>query len=187
MQNLQEAKAGLKKLFIAQIGAVICSVLGQLPVISLVAGLAAWVFIVLTLLGFWQAGKDIEGCKTAFTLTIVNLVVSLLSVIFSKSVLFGTILSLAITVINLAVTYFVCTSVSDVMTKNGSADVAKLGHTVWIINLVCALVTVVLVLLAFIPLLGAVLAAVGGILTAIASLVGGVLYIIFLYKSSQAL
>lgn len=186
MQNLQEAKNGLNKMFIAQIGAIVCTVLAVIPLINIVAGLAAWVFIVLSLLGLWQAGKDIEGCKTAFTLTIANLAVSILNALFSTGV-FGTILTLVKTVLSLAIIYFVCTSVSDVMTKNGANDVAKLGHTVWIINLACTVVSVVITIIALIPLLGAVIAGIAGVLLAIASLIGGVLYIMFLYKSSKAL
>lgn len=186
MQNLQEAKAGLNKLFIAQIGAIACVILALIPVVGLVAGLAAWVFIILGILGLWQAGKDIEGCKTAFMLTIAGLVVVVLHTFLQTGIL-GTILALADTLLDLAVIYFVCHSVGEVLTKNGSNDVAKLGNTVWLINLVCALVSVVVVILALIPVLGAVIAGIGSFLVAIASLVGGVLYIMFLYKSSKAL
>lgn len=185
MQDLQEAKSGLKKIFIAQIGAIACVLLALIPVIGLVAGLAAWVFIILNILGLYQAGKDIEGCKTAFMLTIAYLVVSVLKTFLSTGVL-GMILSLAYTVLNLAIIYFVCTSVAEVMKKNGADKVAQLGHTVWLINLICCIVTVAITILALIPVLN-IIAGIASILVTIANLVGIVLYILFLYKSSEAI
>lgn len=184
MQNLQEAKAGLKKVFIAQIGAIACVILALIPLVGLVAGLAAWVFIILNLLGLNQTGKDIEGCKTAFMLSIAYLVVSVLKTFLSTGIL-GTILAVASTVLNLAVIYFVCTSVSEVMTKNGAANIAQLGHIVWLINLICCAASVVITILALIPVLN-VIAGIASILVVIANLVGLVLYIMFLYKSSEA-
>lgn len=187
MQNLQEAKTGLNKMFIAQVGMVACVILAVIPLVNLIAALGALVFLILSIVGLWQAGKDIEGCKTAFILTIIELVVSLLSSVFSQVAFLGKFFSLANIVLNLAVLYFVCTSVSEVMTKIGSADAAKLGHTTWLVNLACALVSAAIIILAWIPFLGTVIAGIGSVLTVIASLVGGVLYIMFLYKSSQAL
>lgn len=40
MENLQEAKAGLKKMFIAQVGSVACVVLMLIPIVNLIAALA---------------------------------------------------------------------------------------------------------------------------------------------------
>ncbi|MCM1025474.1 MAG: hypothetical protein NC432_03525 [Roseburia sp.] len=185
MQNLQEAKAGLNKMFIAQIGAVVCVLLALIPLVDVLAGLAAWVFVILSLVGLKQAGKDIEGCKTAFLLTIIDLVVTVLHTFLNAGV-FGTILSLADTILSLAVIYFVCTSVGETMKQIGASNEAQLGHTVWIINLVCAAVSVVTSILAVIPLLN-LIAGLADILVAIASLVGSVLYIIFLYRSSAAI
>lgn len=185
MENLQEAKSGLKKMFIAQIGSVACVVLMLIPLINIIAALATLVFLVLSIVGLYQAGKDIEGCKTAFLLTLANLVVSVLKSFLGIGIL-GTILTLASAAISLAVIYFVCTSVSEVMTKIGSSDVAKNGHTVWMINLICTAATVLITILALIPVLN-VIANFASYIVAIASLVGSVLYMIFLYKSSNAI
>ena len=57
MGNRAEAGQGLKKMFIAMIGSI--------------------VFMVISIVGLNQAGKEIEGCKTAFILTIVTLIVSI--------------------------------------------------------------------------------------------------------------
>ena len=185
MENLQEAKAGLKKMFIAQVGSVACVVLMLIPIVNLIAALATLVFLVLSIVGLYQAGKDIEGCKTAFMLTIANLVVNVLKTVFGAGIL-GIILNLAQIVIALSSIYFVCTSVSEVMTKIGSSDVAKTGHTVWMINLICSAATAVITVLAVIPVLN-VIAGFAGYIVALVSLVGSVLYMLFLYKSSNAI
>jgi len=86
MGNYQNAGAGLKKMFIASLGAVICTVLMIIPLINIIAAIAAIVFAVLSIVGLYGAGKDIEGCKTAFIITIINLVVSVLGNVFSSGV-----------------------------------------------------------------------------------------------------
>ena len=63
---------------------------------------------------------------------------------------------------------------------------AQRGQTVWTINLVCAIVSVVLSLLMWIPLLN-ILAIVGGIVVMIAELVGYILYMMFLSSSYKLL
>ncbi len=178
MENLQEAKAGLKKMFIAQVGSVACVVLMLIPIVNLIAALATLVFLVLSIVGLYQAGKDIEGCKTAFMLTIANLVVNVLkSFLGTGSV--GTLLTMAQAALNLAVIYFVCTSVSAVMNKIGSSDVAKLGNTVWIINLIAILASVLLLFFALFPTMNVIASCI--------PLIGTVFYMLFLYKSSNAI
>ena len=66
MQDLQNAGSGLKKMFIASIGAVVCTVLLIIPIVNILAMIGALVFAIISLVGLNEAGKDIEGCKTAF-------------------------------------------------------------------------------------------------------------------------
>lgn len=183
--NLQDAKSGLKKMFIAQVGSIACIVLMLVPIVSVIAALATLVFLILSILGLYQAGKDIEGCKTAFMLTIANLVVNVLKSIFGSGLAL-TILTLAQSVIATMIIYFVCTSVSEVMTKIGSSDVAKTGRTVWMINLGCYAASIVISILSLIPLIN-VIAGIAGYLVSILSLIGSALYMVFLYKSSSAI
>ncbi|MDD6160845.1 MAG: hypothetical protein PUB51_06935, partial [Oscillospiraceae bacterium] len=70
--------------------------------------------------------------------------------------------------------------------RSGADAVAKTGDTVWKINLLCTVVGVVLSLLSGIPILGAV-ATVLNVLVSLVQIVGGILYIIFLYKSAAVL
>ena len=185
MGNYQNAGAGLRKMFIASLGAIICTVLVIIPIVNIIAGIGAIVFGVLSLVGLYGAGKDIAGCKTAFTLTIVNLVISIVGALFGSGFL-GTVFSIAGYVLSFLICYFVCTSVSEVMNQIGAADVASKGELVWKINAVCYAILVVVALLGRIPglVLVASLASIGVL---IASLVASIFYMIFLNKSSAAL
>lgn len=185
MENLQNAGAGLKKMFIASIGAIICSVLLFIPIINILAAIGALVFGILSLVGLYTAGKDIAGCKTAFTITIINLVVSILGNIFKTGIL-GSIVTIAGYVLSLLSVYYVCTSVAEVMNSINAGDVAQKGYTVWKINLVCYIVDIVIAVLALIPVLN-VIAGVAAIIVAIVSLVASILYMVFLNQSYKAL
>lgn len=186
METYQNAGPGLRKMFIAEVGAIVCTVLMFIPIVNLLAAIGALVFMIISLVGLNAAGKDIEGCKTAFIFTIVNLVINVLSSFLKNVAVIGTILSIAQSIISLLVIYYVCTSVSDVMNKTGHADVAQQGNTVWKINLVCYIVEIAITILALIPVLG-VLAVITSAVVGIVSLVAGILYMIFLNKSAQAL
>lgn len=185
MGNFQNAGAGLRKMFIAAIGTIICTVLMIIPVVNFVAVIGVFVFGILSLVGLYGAGKDIQGCKNAFIITIINLVVSILTSLFATNFL-GTLLSIAGSVLSFLVVYFVCTSVAEVMNQIGAADVASKGETVWKINAVCYVVVIAIAILGRIPVLSAI-ASVANIAVTIASLVASILYMIFLNKSSSAL
>ena len=185
MENFTNAGPGLRKMFIAAIGTIICSVLAIIPIINIVAGIGSIVFGVLSIVGLFQAGKDIQGCMTAFYITIANLVLSIIRT-FAGTGILGTILAICSTVLGLAVTYFVCTSVSETMNQIGAAAVAQKGHTVWVINLVCCIISVVITFLLLIPIIN-VIAAFASVIVAIVSLVGTILYMLFLNDGAKAL
>lgn len=185
MENYQNAGSGLKKMFIAEVGAIICAVLSIIPIINILAGIGLIVFAVISLVGLYSAGKDIEGCKTAFMITIVNVIFTVLGVFF-KTGIFGAIISIVGDILGFLAVYYVCTSVSDVMTQIGASEVSEKGNTVWKINLVCYILMAVIAVLSLIPGINLV-AGVVGVVISIVSIVADVLYMIFLSKSSQAL
>lgn len=185
MENYQNAGAGIKKMFIATLGTVICTVLVIIPIVNIIAAIGALVFAILSMVGLYGAGKDIEGCKKAFTLTIVNIVVSIVGSFFKTGIL-NALVSIVGYVLSFLVVYLVCTSVSEVMKQVGAAEVAQKGETVWKINAVCYGVLAVVAILGLLPALS-VIAGAAAIIVAIVSLIALVLYMIFLNKSSQAL
>lgn len=185
MNQFPNAGDGLKKMFIASLGAIICSVCAIIPLINLIAALAAIVFLVISLIGLNSLGKDIEDCKKAFILTIVRMVVSFFASLLSKVAVVGALLDIADSVIALLVVYFVCIPVSKVLSQIGAADAANLGQTVWKLNLVCYVIAIVAGILAVIPALAALVLVIS-IAVLIAGLVGLIMYTVFLYKSYQA-
>lgn len=184
MEKYQNAASGLKLLFIAQIGTIICSVVSVIPVIGIIGSIGALVFLVLNLVGLFRAGQDIAGCKTAFTLSIVNLIISLLGLIPVS--LLQTILGLAGYVVSFLIVYQVCTSVAEVMKEMGAEDTASTGGMVWKINLVCYAAMFVISILSLIPIIN-IIAALLSFVVAIVSLVPLILYMIFLNKSANKL
>ena len=182
MEKYQNAASGLKLLFVAQVGAIVCQILSMIPIIGFIAAVGSIVFLVLNMVGMFRAGKDIAGCQKAFILSVVSLVLSILSII----PIVGAVFSLAGYVVSFLIVYLVCTSVGEVMTELGGADIASTGGLVWKINLICYIALIVISVLSLIPFISN-LANLLSIVVAIVSLVALVLYMIFIYKSSQKL
>jgi hypothetical protein len=186
MESYSNTGSGLKKMFIAEIGAIVCAVLLVIPVIRVIGGIGAIVFTIISILGLYGAGKDIEGCKKAFVLTIANLVVVVLvNSSLGDVAVIGTLLTIAADVLDFLIVYLVCTSVGEVLKNRGHEDIAGKGELVWKINLVCYAVGIVAVILEKIPVIY-ILVVVLSVIIAIAGLVAGILYMIFLYKSYNA-
>ena len=122
MGNLQNAGAGIRKMFIASVGTIICTVLVIIPIVNIIAAIGAFVFAILSMVGLYGAGKDIEGCKKAFSLTIANIIVSIVGSFFKAGFL-SVIVAIAGYVLSFLVVYLVCTSVAEVMNQLGAADV----------------------------------------------------------------
>lgn len=173
----------MKKMFIAEIGAIACVVIALIPVIgTLVGGIGVIVFAIISLVGLYAVGQEVEACKKAFNLTIVN---ALLNVLTAIPVV-GVIISIVRTVISFLITYLVCTSLSEVLNNAGATDIANLGTKVWKISFVCAILGVIFSLIALIPLIGG-LGDFLNFFVAIAELVAGVMYLIFLNKGANHL
>ena len=173
MKDMTVSKA-LLWIFVAEI----LSIIGGF----VLGGILGIVAFVLNLLALYGAGKLDKGYNTAFVLSIAGIVLSVLSLI--NSTVLNTIISVVSTVVNLAILYFVITTTCKLLEGNGNADVAAKGVTVWKINLICAVASVVLTLLGLISL---VLAGIMAIIVGIVALVGGILYMVFLWKSHKAL
>lgn len=174
---------GMKKMFIAQIGAICCTVIAIIPIIgTLIGGIGAIVFAVISLIGLWAIGQEVPECKTAFILTIVNAVLSLLTWI----PVIGNIIDLASTIVSFLIMYLVCTSLSKVLSNAGAADVAKSADLIWKLELVCTILSLIITVLTWVPVIK-ILAGILAIPVAIFTIVVGIFYLIFLYKGSNAL
>lgn len=173
MKDMTVSKA-LKWIFIAEI----LTILAFIPVVGAILALIGFI---LNLVALYGASKLDQGYHTAFVLTIVGIVVSVLN-LFASGV-FGSLVSIVSTVVSLGILYFVITTTCKHLEACGKDEIAKKGTKVWKINLICTIASVVLTLLAFVPVLAVVLA----IIIAIVNIVAAILYLVFLYKSYNAL
>ena len=162
------AGSGLKKVFIGEI-------LSILSFIPLVGGILALVGLILNLVGLNEASRASEGYRTAFTLSIVSIVLAVLTLVLP-------ILSVVGSILSFVVVYLVCITTADILDECGDSDTAAKGRFVWKLYVVCTVILVVCGLVALIPG-AAILAGLVIIPTAIASLVAGIQYLIFLYRA----
>ena len=183
MKSYPMASDGLKLMFYGEIVTIIGSVLSLVPIVGVILRIVG---PVLAAYGLFKAAGDDEGYRTAFYLTIAQVVVNLISAFFKNGGIVKSLLSIVSTIVGLAIVYYVCTTTANLLHAVGQEQQSAKGRTVWLIYLICALVSVVVQILAIIPILN-ILAAAIGVIMLIAQLVGYILYLIFLYKSGKAL
>lgn len=167
MKDMSVSKA-LKWIFIA-------AILTLIPIANIVG-------FVLNLVALYAAGKLEKGYNTAFTLSIVGIVVSVIAA-FAGNGVFGTIVGIVSTVVSLGILYFVINTTNALLNGASAGEVAAKGEKVWKINLICTIASVVLSLLTFVPALAVVL----GVVIWIVEIVALILYLIYLYNSFKAL
>ena len=193
MRTYPNAAQGLHKVFLAQILPVVgvvlvlfsLSSLQLMVMMTMVTVVLTIVSGILNLMGLYQARQDDQGYANAFYLVIATLVVNVLSNLLGSGFL-SSLLSLVANVLNLAILYLVCATTSLLLTSLGQEELARKGHTVWMINLVCTVITVACDLLAFIPVINLLTVPIM-LVTLIAALIGSGMYILFIYRASKAL
>ena len=189
MNSYFDAQGGLKKLFAGTIGTLVCNVISQIPLLGMVAAVGSLLFTALAIYGLFQAGKDIPGCKSAFLLYVIAFVVQIFASAFAFMSIGAAIASICVIVqalLDMVIIYLVCTSVSEVMIVKGRGDIANFGKVVWILTVVSYAIGIVTTLMAKIPVLGLIVVLLGFII-AVVKIVAGILYLVFLYRSSEAL
>lgn len=178
------AAHGLERVYQSQVLALIASVLMIIPILNIIASIALIVSLVLYMVGLNEAGRDDENYKTAFTLIIAQLVISVLNAIIG-----GVIFSLASEALTLAVLYFVCITTNRLLKNIGAEErIIDRGVVVWKINVICTIVEMVCTLLMLLPS-GSLqlLATLVSLLAAIAEIVGTILYILYMRDATTVL
>jgi hypothetical protein len=182
VKTYPNAAQGLKLLFIGEIVAIVGAILSLVPVLG---PILIVVSEVLMLLGLYKASTDDEGYRTAFIISVANLIVGVINIFVSG--VFSSILTIGSTILGLMVVYYVITTTGNLGHSLGNEELASKGKTVWILYLICAIASVVITLISLIPLLGTLVGGVLAVIVAIVQIVAYILYLIFLYKSSTAL
>lgn len=179
MSGYTQAAQGLRKMFLAEI----LMIAGVLTAPLVVGVIPALVGQVVYLMGLYQARQDNPDYGSAFTLTLVGLAARFLAGLWSESRL-ESLLDLLASILSFVVVYLICSATGVLLGSLGQDGLARMGRTVWMVNLVCVLVRAVMVLLFFPALL--LLFLPGMVLITLAELAGGVLFLVFLYRSGRA-
>lgn len=178
MSMYETAGKGLMYLFWAQIIALFSFIPFLGGFISLAAG-------ILAIYAFYTMSQSTSGYKSAFILTIAQLVVSVITLLIFKSGFMNSVFNMVLSVINFLIVYFVCNSTGELLYGVDNALATRAG-TLWKIYLICTAVSIVCSLLSVIPIINILAALVGGLII-IVQLVASILYMIFLWQSQKVL
>ena len=174
---------GMHKMYIAELGAVICTAIALIPIIgTIIGGIGALVFGILMIIALYGVGKEVEDCRKAFILMIIGVVIGLLTGI----PVIGKVLSLASEVVSFLVIYLVCTCLGKLVAEAGDGATAALGEKVWKLHFIATVCNLILQVLSWIPVIK-VLVAVLAVVVAIFAIVVCCFYISFLNKGSKVL
>lgn len=183
------AAAGLKSMYQARLIALIALVLLIVPIVQIFAVAALLVAGFLALIGLYQCRKDDAGYRTAFMLTIVQLVLDLARTFLPEP--YNSILSIVVDAVGLAILYYVCITTNRLLQEVGADEkLIDRGVVVWKLNLVCTVIVIVCQLLGLIPGdISTVIAGFVAIIALVAQIVGMILYLLYLrnaYRTLQA-
>lgn len=133
MRNYPNAGGGLRKIYLAAIASIICTFVMIVPVVEFFGAIGVIVCSIVTMIGFYQAGKDIEGCKIAFALQIIALVIGILDIFMELP----TVINIVGEFLPLIAICMMCWSVSQVMKELGAEKVAKQGIVAMFVYIGC--------------------------------------------------
>lgn len=187
------AGKALKLMFLGALIALIGTAAGMIPGISAISGIATLVGGVMSLIGLIQAGPAHKRYSRAILMLIIGIVCAVVSTFVIAGgtiggsvgvILFGAALMMGVSVFGLLQNYFVCTATSELLREAGNDASAAKGDTAWKINAGCYVVIIVLTLVSvFAPTIAGILS----IITGIVSIVGSVIYVIFLKEGHETL
>lgn len=138
MINYQDAAKGLRKRYIGEIGIMVSVIFLLMPSLYILAALVMLVFLIISTVGLYQMGKDIEACKTAFILQMIVVVLTLISIFLPLSGGIGIILALIQKVVPLIVLYLIFYSLIEIMRGLGEEKLAETGVIAMWISLGCS-------------------------------------------------
>lgn len=164
-----------------------------------VAGTFTWSVLsaaglVLSLVGLNTAGRGDSGYRSAFTVTIINLIVTFVSTLIAVMAIafmpafsgfFIVIVGIASSFLGFLTVYYICSTSAALLGERDMALSQRAG-TVWKLYGGCTVASVVCMLLIMLPFLSTAVLS-GGIrfFSSLVHLVASVLYLLFLYRASQ--
>ena len=156
-------------------------------VMTLLSTLAMTVGMIIYLVGLYGLRNVQPEYRTAFQCWLVSLVLGLISGLMGEGSLIASILDLATTVLNLVVLWLVLTATNRLMEEISREDVVQRGRTVWILNLVSTVCSVVVALIPVEVATGAALALTISLAALAVSVVADFWYLGYLGWAATAL
>ncbi len=211
-----QARYGVKKLYKAEMleiiatAILIVSLVLQIvfpiaSILSIVVSVLGIIAFIMMMVGLNQAGKDAKGYKTAFTLIIFVIIVSVCSAVlqvlcfvdadinitigtYTMSAIVGNVSEIIVTILEIVSYYKIIMTTVELLKANKEDEIASTGKSVWIFVMVTIVASVIFVLVAAIfaaigtPVF-AILSLVCVVLVAVLQLIGYIKYVVFLKKS----
>lgn len=205
------AAAGVKKIFTAEILALIAAIATLISTILLVvtlgaaasgskggtivaggftailfvaAGIVGIVAFIMSIVGISNASKDEPTFKTALICVIVGIIGSLVASIFSGNAVVSAIGSLVTNVANLFVTIFVITGIIRLADQLNNAEVGNKGNN--ILKMIIAISVLAIIANLIVLIMGGRISVVAGIIAIVAAVLEIVQYIMYLSFLSNA-
>lgn len=142
---------------------------------------------IISLVGLYGLRNIQPEYRTAFQLWLVSFVLNLISNLAGEESLISSALDLATTVLNLVVIWLVLQATNRLMENIGREDVIQRGRTVWLLNLISAVCSVVISLLPLGIKLVVALALVTALISLALSIVAAFWYLGYLGRAAAAL
>lgn len=156
-------------------------------VMTLLSTLAMTVGMIIYLVGLYGLRNVQPEYRTAFQCWLVSFVLNLISSLAGEGSLIASILDLATTVLNLVVLWLVLTATNRLMEEISRDDVIQWGRTVWILNLISTVCSVVVALIPIEVATGAALALTISLAALAVSVVADFWYLGYLGQAATAL
>ena len=161
--------------------------LGFALFLTLLSTVAMIVGEIIYLVGLYGLRNIQPEYRTAFQCWLVSFVLNLISSQAGEDSLIASLLDLATTVLNLVVLWLVLTATNRLMEEISREDVVQRGRTVWILNLVSTVCSVVVALIPVEVATGAALALTISLAALAVSVVADFWYLGYLGRAATAL
>lgn len=181
-ENYPVVGEALKRIFFAEILAVIASIFSSTGLVSMMISLVGLAFS-LTALG--RLASLHPSYKNAFQFTVATILISIIHAFVSKHILIQGLLSIVSAALSVLIVYSICNATAFYLTEKGAAALAAKAN-VWKLYAALSLAFVICTFLLFIPILN-VMAMVIMLLAGIILVAASILYLVFLYQSYKTL
>lgn len=142
MNNYENIGIGLRKMYVATIGTLVCTLLSSVPLVNILFAIGILVFCVINLQGYYYVGKDISAGQAAFVLQIITICLSLANTFDMIPNGLKFLYTIAAELIPFLAICIVYHSVCKILRAKGADEVARQGNIALCLQLASAVITV---------------------------------------------